>query len=651
MNFVITVHGYPTRHTSGRWGVRFWASGGLADSIRQVQTPIDPAGLSPDVVALLEGRWASLGAALDWRADATPHDVGWKYPDADEAWQDLTWGEFRDQVHVVAAGLHALGVGPGDKVAIAATTSMKWVIADFANGVAGFVTTTIYLNTRDEDVEFCALDSDSRVAFVEDAAFLSRFESNPALLASVRRVVVMNGGYDGALAGVLTWDELLRRGRHHLARHPGVVRDLQAATGPDTLATIIYTSGTTGRPKGVELTHDNWCYLGTAWASRDIVTADDLHYLWLPLAHAFGKCLLLVTLHQNCPSAIDGRVDRLVANLKAVRPTAMCGVPRIFEKVRAGVLTAVPSTHVKARISRWAFAVGRSAYPYRSQGRRLPLKMAAQYALADRLVFSKIRELLGGRIRFLISGSAKLSPQVQEWFHSFGIVIAEGYGITEAGAVNFFEPFTSTRFGYVGRVAPGMTATLAEDGEVLLRGPAVMRGYHGDPELTAQIMTDGWLHTGDIGEFDADGFLRITDRKKDMIKTSGGKFVSPAEVESVVMANCPYASHVVVVGEGRKYVAALLALDAEKLHRWAERRGLTDLSYGELAARPEIRRSIERFITRANRRLGQWETIKQFAILPNELSVESGEVTPTLKVRRKAVLERYADLVDSLYPD
>lgn len=307
----------------------------------------------------LANRWPSIGAALDWRVQATPDAVGWLYPDAAEVWREVTWREFRDDVHVVAAGLLALGVRPGDSVAIAATTSLKWIVADFANGVAGFVTTTIYLNTRDEDVEYCATDSHTSVAFVEDAAFLRRFERNERLLASVRRVVVMNGGYDGPLAGVVTWEGLLERGRARLAKEPDAVRSLQAATGPDTLATIIYTSGTRGRPKGVELTHDNWCFLGASWSLRNIVDDTDLHLLWLPLAHAFGKALLLVTLYHNCPTAVDGRIDRLMHNLQVVKPTGVCGVPRIFEKVRAGVMTSAPPSSPKERLLRWAFAVGR----------------------------------------------------------------------------------------------------------------------------------------------------------------------------------------------------------------------------------------------------------------------------------------------------
>lgn len=256
---------------------------------------------------------------------------------------------------------------------------------------------------------------------------------------------------------------------------------------------------------------------------------------------------------------------------------------------------------------------------------------------------------MGGRLRFFISGSAKLNPQVQDWFAWFGVAVAEGYGLTEAGAVNFFEPVTSMRPGTVGRVAPGMEARIGEDGEVLLRGPALMRGYRGDPDLTAPLIRDGWLHTGDIGELGADGFLTITDRKKDILKTSNGKFVSPGEVEGTLMANCPYLAHAVAVGEGRPYVTALLALDPDKLRAWADKRGLGSASYAEPATRPEIRASIQRYVDRVNARLGEWETIKRFALLPEELTVESGVVTPTLKVKRKAVLEKYAGLVEGLY--
>lgn len=279
----------------------------------------------------------------------------------------------------------------------------------------------------------------------------------------------------------------------------------------------------------------------------------------------------------------------------------------------------------------------------------MPRLLAARYALADRLVFSKLKARLGGNIRFLVSGSAKLSPQVQQWFYSAGITIIEGYGMTESSAVTFLNPPSRPRFGTVGPAVPGTVARVADDGEILVKGPGVMRGYHKDPEKTAETLVDGWLHTGDIGELDADGYLTITDRKKDLMKTSGGKYVAPQKIENAVAANVPYVSQVAAVGDGRKYISALITLDPAALERWAANHKKTDLSYAELTQLPEVRTSIDRFMARANSKLERWETVKRYAILDHEFSVADGIMTPNMKVRRAHVADRYADVIDSLY--
>ena len=308
------------------------------------------------------------------------------------------------------------------------------------------------------------------------------------------------------------------------------------------------------------------------------------------------------------------------------------------------------ATGVKAKIARWAFAVGRESRPYRLAGQKLPFAMGIAYAIADRLVFSSLKEKMGGNIEFFISGSAKLSEQVQEWFYSAGIVIVEGYGLTETSAVAAVNEPHTPRFGTVGPALPGSEFRIAEDGEVLLKGPGVMRGYHKDPEQTAEVLdADGWFHTGDIGELDAEGYLRITDRKKDLMKTSGGKYVAPQKVEGALAANIPYVSQAVAVGDGRKYISALLTLDPAAVENWAKRHGKEGLSYAEVTQLPEMRVSIDRFMTRANRKLERWETVKKYQILDHELSVERGGVTANMKLRRAAISQDYADVIDSMY--
>jgi long-chain acyl-CoA synthetase len=328
----------------------------------------------------------------------------------------------------------------------------------------------------------------------------------------------------------------------------------------------------------------------------------------------------------------------------------MCGAPRIFEKVRAAMLTGDASRGVKGEIARWAFATGYRTVPHRLAREKTPRLLAAQHAAADRLVFSQLRKKMGGNLRFLISGSAKLSAQVQRWFYAAGITVVEGYGCTETSAVSFVNHYNDPVLGSLGPAIPGLEWRIEADGEIVLRGPTVMSGYHNDPEATAEVLdSDGWFHTGDIGHVDDDGFLFITDRKKDLMKTSGGKYVAPAKVEGAIMANVPYVSQAVAVGDGHKFVGAILVLDHDNLMRWGKRHGHGDETYAELSQHPDIRQSIDRFMARANRRLEHWETVKKYAILDHELTVDAGGVTANMKIRRGFVIQRYRAVVDSLY--
>jgi long-chain acyl-CoA synthetase len=326
----------------------------------------------------------------------------------------------------------------------------------------------------------------------------------------------------------------------------------------------------------------------------------------------------------------------------------MCGAPRIFEKVRARVMMTA-SHGVKAKIFDWAFGVGRKVSPLRLAGQEPSGLLALQYALADRLVFSKIKARMGGKIKFFVSGSAPLSREVQEWFHAAGLLVLEGYGLTETCVPTCVNNPRATRFGTVGPPVPGSEVKIADDGEILIKGPGVMRGYHNMPEATAETLKDGWLATGDIGELDELGYLKITDRKKDLIKTSGGKYVAPQKVEGVLKVACPYLSQVLVYGDGRKYATALLTLDPESIEDWAKEQGLSYSSVEELARSQEVHDLIEGFVAQANQQLERWETIKKFEILPSELTVDEGEVTPSLKVRRKIVEQKYADVLNSMY--
>jgi long-chain acyl-CoA synthetase len=594
---------------------------------------------------LLAARPASVGAMLLRQVEKSPSKEAFRYIE-DDRWVSLSWSQIKDRAYQLAAGLLSLGVQPEDRVAIASNTRMEWILADLAIMCAAGATTTIYPSTQHEDVGYILADSQSKVIFAEDDLQVTKVFDHLDELPELISIVQLDGKVDHPK--VIGWADLEQLGHDYLADHPRAIDEVIAAIKPEDLATLIYTSGTTGRPKGVRLVQDCWTYEGAAIEAYDIISADDLQYLWLPLSHVFGKALIAIQLYIGFTTAVDGRIDKIVENLAEVKPTFMCGAPRIFEKVRARVMMTA-SHGVKAKIFDWAFGVGRKVSPLRLAGEDPSGLLALQHAVADRLVFSKIKARMGGNINFFVSGSAALSREVQEWFHAAGLLILEGYGLTETSAATCVNNPRATRFGTVGPPVPGSQVKIADDGEILIKGPGVMRGYHNLPEATAEALNDGWFATGDIGELDEKGYLRITDRKKDLIKTSGGKYVAPQKVEGVLKASSPYVSQILVHGEGRKYATALITLDPEGIEGWAKEQGLSYSSFEELAGSQEVHDLTEGYVAQANEQLDRWETIKKFEILPAEFSVDEGEVTPSLKIRRRAVEEKYADVLNSMY--
>lgn len=601
-----------------------------------------------DLLARLPGQAVSVPRMFLDRVAATPAAEAYRFP-VGPHWESVSWRETGEIVRTLAAGLLALGIRPEERVAIASGTRVEWLYADLAIACAGAATTTVYPSTGAEDVGYILLDSGSRIAFAEDDTQVDKLRSQRGRLPDLDRVITFDGTPDGDW--VLGFDDLRDLGTKHLADHPDAVDRAVDAVRPEDLATLIYTSGTTGRPKGVELPHRCWTYIGVAAEALDLLTEDDLQYLWLPLSHSFGKMLQAVQLQVGFPTAVDGRMDRIVPNLAEIRPTFMAGPPRIFEKVHAKVTQSVEEDGgVKGALFGWAFGVGNRVARARVSGKTVGPLTRAQHALADRLVLAKVRDRLGGRIRFLISGSAALSPDVAEWFHAAGMVIIEGYGMTETSAGACIVRLDDPTFGKVGPPVTGTEVRIADDGEILLRGPSVMRGYHRQPGSTAEVLdADGWLATGDVGEIDAKGRLRITDRKKDLIKTSGGKYIAPQSIEMLFKALCPLASQMVVHAEGRNYATALVTLDPEALAQWATANGVAETSYADLTALPAVRAYVQASVDRMNGRLNRWETIKDFRILDRDLTIENGEVTPSLKVRRKAVEASYRPLLDSMY--
>jgi len=423
-----------------------------------------------------------------------------------------------------------------------------------------------------------------------------------------------------------------------------------ALAGMDDLATIIYTSGTTGRPKGVELTHANWTYEGAGAQAIELVNKDQLHFLWLPLSHSFGKVLLAAQMQIGFTTAVDGRVDKIVDNLAEIRPHLMAGAPRIFEKVYARVVSSTEAEGgAKAKIFGWAIGVGKQVAEHKAAGTSVPFTLSAQHSVAERLVFSKVKERMGGRIETFISGSAALSKDVASWFEAVGLPILEGYGLTETSAGTCVNRNGSVRVGTVGKPFPGTEVKIAEDGEILIRGGGVMRGYYNLPEQTAEVLIgDGWFATGDIGEIDDDGNVKITDRKKDLIKTSGGKYIAPSLIEARFKALCPLLGNVLVHANGRNYATAIVTLDPDVTAGFAEHHGITG-GPESWPSDPTVEKSVRDAMTELNAGLNRWETIKDVRILPHDLTVEEGELTPSLKIKRKVVETKYADLLQSMY--
>jgi long-chain acyl-CoA synthetase len=600
------------------------------------------------------------------RVAATPDADAYRYPVAPESgegpddWKSLTWGQAATRVYAIAAGLMDLGVRPEERVAIAANTCVDWILADLGVLCAGAATTTVYPSTNAEETAFILADSGSRVLFAEDAEQLAKARERRAALPDLAHVVVLDpaGATDTEGDGwVLSLEDLEKRGSAYLEQHPAAVTDAVAAITGDQLATLIYTSGTTGRPKGVRLPHDAWSYMARAIEAIDLLDEDDVQYLWLPLAHVFGKVLTAGHITVGHITAVDGRVDKIIENLPVVRPTYMAAVPRIFEKVYNGVAAkAREGGGAKYKIFQWAAEVARDYAKTTQNNMRLtgtpsaPLALRTKHAVADRLVYAKLREAFGGRLRACVSGSAALAPDIGYFFSGAGIHILEGYGLTESSAASFVNPGESYRTGTVGKALPGLEVRIAEDGEILLRGPGIMQGYHGLPDKTAEVLEpDGWFHTGDIGELSADGFLKITDRKKDLIKTSAGKYISPAEVEGQFKAVCPFVSNVLVVGGGRNFCTALLALDEPTILGWAAENGLGGKPYAEVVASGQVRELIEGYVREVNEGLQRWQLIRQFRVLPRDLDIEHGDLTPSLKLKRPVVEREFAALIEEMY--
>jgi long-chain acyl-CoA synthetase len=565
------------------------------------------------------------------------------------AWHAVSSAEFLRAVEELSLGLRALGLERGDRAALLSENRPAWAYADMATLCAGAVDVPIYPTLTASQVLYILKDSEAKLAFVSTPAQAAKVMEVKSQAPALRHVIGMEEGASFP-PGVITLEEVRARGRAPLAASPAV-RESAAQVKPSDLATIIYTSGTTGDPKGVMLTHSNIVFnVKASTAAFDGLDQRDVALSFLPLCHIFERMAEYLMLHHGVTIAYAEGVDQVVANMAEVRPTLMCSVPRFYEKVHVRVREKVAGDPPwRQRLFAWALTVGGEYFRHRVDRTSPSPALRAKHLLADRLVFKKIRARVGGRIRVFVSGGAPLAKEVAEFFGAAGLTILEGYGLSETSPVIAVNIPDAMRPGTVGRPIPGVEVKIAPDGEILTRGPHVMKGYFRKPEATAAaIDAEGYFHTGDIGHLDPDGFLVITDRKKDLIVTSGGKKVAPQPIENRLKTN-PLIGEVVIVGNRRNFPAALVVPNFESLEAWARAKGVPFKSREELIQRPEVVALYEQAIEEMTPDLAQFEKIKKIALLPREFTLEAGELTPTLKVKRRVVEEKFKDVIDRLY--
>ncbi len=574
-------------------------------------------------------------------------DRTWLRVKREGRYQDLSWRAAAERVRHFTLGLMELGLQNAEHVALLSENRPEWPLADLAIQTAGGCNVPIYPTNTPAQTEYILRDSGAVIAIASTAAQVAKYLEVRPSCDALRHVIVMDDA--GKTDGVLTMSEVEATGAA-VAEGDRVLAERLAQVDPHQLASIIYTSGTTGDPKGVMLTHEN--FLSNARAACIVIPAGDRDVClsFLPLSHSFermaGYYLPMVI---GATIAYAESVDTLRENMVEVQPTLMASVPRVYEKFYAAVMEQVAGAPpLRQNIFHWALAAGKRGSALRIEGKQPRGLLALQLAVADRLVFRTIRKGTGGRLRYFVSGGAPLAREINEFFHALGITILEGYGLTETAPVLTTNTPNAFRFGTVGQPVPGVDLKIAEDGEILARGPNIMQGYYNQSEATAEVLRDGWFYTGDIGEIDDDGYLKITDRKKDIIVTAGGKNLAPQNIENLFITDA-FIAQVMVHGDRRKFPSALIVPDFSRLQTWATEHGLAGKSPEDLVGAPTVQQLFEERVDSLNATLAQYEKIKKFALLPAEFTLESGELTPSLKMKRKVITEKYLTLLDALY--
>jgi long-chain acyl-CoA synthetase len=567
--------------------------------------------------------------------------VAVKYKDGDR-WIDRTYEEVREIVRPLAFGLVTLGVEKGDRVSILGNTRPEWTYFDFAALSIGATVVPIYQTNSPEECRYVLENSDSKVVVVEDAEQLEKVRAVRDQLPQLEQIVLMTGDAEDAIS----MEDLAAKGAGGDA---ATWEALYSAVTPEDICTFIYTSGTTGPPKGCIISHGNYRAMLDMVNEVSVIEDEDLTYLYLPLAHSFALLIQLGSFDLGTTIAYWERDPlKILPNLAEVKPTYFPTVPRIFEKIYTAATSAIAKEGgLKKRVFDWSIKVGARMREVERSGRQPGFLLQRQYDFADKKVLSKIRNLFGGRVRLAVSGAAPINPEILRFFDAAGVLVLEGWGMTETSTAATISTPDDFKVGTIGKPFPGCEVRIAEDGEILVKGPNVFQGYHKNPEATAETIVDGWLHTGDIGEIDEDGFIKITGRKKDIIITAGGKNITPANLEAEIKQH-PLVSQCVVVGDRRPYLVALVTLDPEEAVKYAQENNLPE-DPAQLAQNPDVKAAIEAHVDKINENFARVEQVKKIAILPHDLSQESGELTPTLKVKRAVVAQKHESAIEQLY--
>jgi long-chain acyl-CoA synthetase len=564
-------------------------------------------------------------------------------------WEAISWQALSDRVRHIAKGLLTLDLQTGDRVALLSDSRAEWVQCDLGILAAAGITVPIYPSSTDEQTAYILGNSEAIMAFVDTSAQLDKILRMRAQLPALQHLILMLGS--SSEAQVLSLDGLIAHGAEAHDQDAVLEERLRHLT-PEHEATYVYTSGTTGPPKGVVQTHGNHLFMLQSASQVVDIHEGDVDLLFLPLAHSFARMEEFLGLYLGLTTAFAESIDALAQNMQEVRPMLVFSVPRVYEKIYARVMAAGTSgSPLKQAIFRWCVGVGKQVSALRQRQQPVPTWLALQYRLAQKLVFGKLHHTVGGRLRYFVSGGAPLAQEIAEFFHAAGMLILEGYGLTETCPALTVNRHDNYKFGSVGLALPGVELSIASDGEILARGPNIAKGYYKRPEETAEVFLDGgWFATGDIGELDAQGFLRITDRKKDLIVTAGGKNIAPQNIENLFKTD-RYISQAMVYGDRQKYLTAVITLDPEETAQYAREQGIQYAKFEELATHPQIAKLIEEHVVQLNQRLASYETIKKFIIAPTDFTQENGELTPTLKVKRKVVTQKYQAQLAQLYAE